>query len=724
MTVAPPRPGSTAPSQGCATASSTASGPAWRLRRQGLRRLSLAALLLCSLTGACRRDASTQLENADRLLALGESKRAIVEYQSAINIEPSARAQRGLGLAYEALSAFAESQRHLQAAVEAKPGDVEALVGLARVYTRFGEYEKARERLLSALEQDPNHDPAILLLGVYAETRAQIQQAVDLLEGGAERDRQSGHSIGLESQVVLADLMARLNQSDAADKLRENLRYLPLENPRLALDLARASQHRDNFELSRALLLPLVEREPTNSDAWQALAEAALELGKLAEASDAVKHLGTRQQDPGVRLLQARLGLSNGKEAESTAALRSLLADLPLDLRHERAGVRHVLSLALMDQRKLDEAEATLRASLDEDPQDIESSLTLARLQMRRDRPEQAVHVLSALTDHHGRLARAYLTLGEAQLQASRLDLAEQAFRRLWELAPHEPDARYWLAITLRKRGQTDQARRLLDGNLKRFATHIGSLGALVQILEETQGANAARTFLIAYGRQHEASPEVAHAEGQWLLEHRDPEHALTAFRRSLSDNPAFLPAATALSRFYARHERGQLAQAVIDAALAHSPRELSLFLLAAQTASDLRRYEQARDYCERGLAANPAHPLALAELAVLQAEGLGDLPRARQLAEQAYQAAPSRPEVLDALGWVTHLSGDPSKALGYLETAAGARPEDAEIIYHWGAALLAAGQPVEANQKLSQVLKLDPLFPTAREIRALLARR
>ncbi|HKO94029.1 MAG TPA: tetratricopeptide repeat protein, partial [Polyangiaceae bacterium] len=715
-------------SQGCGTATATASGPAALPRRRGrrwrgARWLGLAVLSFCALASACRRDASPHLENADRLLALGENKQAIVEYQNAINVEPSARAQRGLGLAYEALSAFAESQRHLETALEAKPGDVEALVALARVYTRFGQYEKAREKLLAALEQDPNHDPAILLLGVYAETRAQIQQAVDLLDGRAERDRQSGRSIGLESQLVLVDLMARLNLSDAADKLRENLRYLPLENLRLALDLARASQERDNFELSRALLLPLVERDPNNADAWQALAAAALELGKLSEARDAMKHLGARQQEPGVRLLQARLGLSNGKEAESTAALRALLADLPPDLRQERLGVRHVLSLALMDQRKLDEAEAALRANLEEDSQNIESSLTLARLQMLRGRPEQAVSVLSALTDHHGRLARAYLTLGEAQLQASRLDLAEQAFRRLWELAPHEPDARYWLAMTLRRRGQTDQARRLLDGNLKRFATHTQSLGALVQILEETQGANAAKTFLISYGREHEASPEVAHLEGQWLLDHRDPEHALIAFRRSLANSPAFLPAATALSRFYARHERGQLAQAVIDAALAHSPEELSLFLLAAHTASDLRRYDLARDYCERALAVHPGHPLALAELAALQAEGLRDLPRAKQLADQAYAAAPSSPEVLDALGWVTHLSGDPQGALGHLETASGAQPENAQFIYHWGAALLAAGQPAAAKQKLSQVLKLDPLFPTAREIRVLLAR-
>ena len=196
MTAAPPRPGSTDPPQGCATAPSTASGPASRWGRRGVWRVSLSALLLCTLTGACRRDASTHLEAADRLLALGENKRAIVEYQNAINVEPSAHAQRGLGLAYEALSAFTESQRHLQAAVEAKPGDVEALVASARVYTHFGQYEKAREQLLKALEQEPNHDPAILLLGVYAETRAQIQQAVDLLEGRAERDRQSGRSTG------------------------------------------------------------------------------------------------------------------------------------------------------------------------------------------------------------------------------------------------------------------------------------------------------------------------------------------------------------------------------------------------------------------------------------------------------------------------------------------------------------------------------------------------
>src|SRR3954447_5216418 len=160
-------------------------------------RACLPVLLVLVLASGCHPNASAKLERGDRLLALGDNKQAIVEYQNAVNIEPSAHAQRGLGLAYEALAAFAEAVRHLQAALEAKPGDLEARVALARVHARFGQYEKARQQLLTAIEQEPNHDPALLLLGVYAETRPQIQQAVDNLEARSERQQKLGHAASL-----------------------------------------------------------------------------------------------------------------------------------------------------------------------------------------------------------------------------------------------------------------------------------------------------------------------------------------------------------------------------------------------------------------------------------------------------------------------------------------------------------------------------------------------
>lgn len=698
-----------------------------KARRAGAAPLWAAGVLLA--LAACHRSSNANLERGDRLLALGEAKQAIVEYQGAAKIEASAHAQRGLGLSYEALGAYVEAERHLEAALDAKPGDLDARVALARVQTHFGQYAKAREQLLTAIEQEPNHDAALLLLGVYAETRPQIQQAVDFLEARAERQQRSGQALGLEGQLVLADLMARLNRSDTADKLRENVRYLPLHSPRVALELARGSLDRDNPELARSLLLPLVQSltgdaAAWHARAWQALAAAHLELGQPVEAREALQRVGPRERGPEARLLEARLELANGLEAAPRQKLERLLEELPVEQSHLRSEVRGVLARSLMDQRNYDAALAQLTAALQEQPRDIDASLTLARLHLRRSAPDQAIAALSGLTEQQGRLARYHAALGEAQLQAGRLDVAEQAFRRLWELAPQEPDARLWLAITLRKRGQLEQARRLLEGNLKRFGGHGASLVELLQLIEQLSGAVQAKAAALSHGEQHKGSAEVATVEGDWLLAHRDVERALSAYRRALQVNAAYYPAVSALSRVYARHGRTSLAQSVIDAALAHDGKNLRLLLLAARVARDLRRYEQSQQYCERALALSPDHPLALAALASVLAEGPRSLPQAKQLAQRAFQAAPSQPEVLDALGWVTHLGGDPAGALPHLQAASSSVPSSALFLYHWGAALLAAGKPGEANLKLAQVLALDPDFPTADEIRGVLARR
>jgi tetratricopeptide (TPR) repeat protein len=113
---------------------------------------------------ACRRDAGENVERGDRLLATGQHKQAIIEYQSALAVEPNARAERGLGLAYEALSAYGLAERHLTAALEAKPRDAEAHVALARVLTHFGRYEKARAELGRALEQQADDDAGLVEL--------------------------------------------------------------------------------------------------------------------------------------------------------------------------------------------------------------------------------------------------------------------------------------------------------------------------------------------------------------------------------------------------------------------------------------------------------------------------------------------------------------------------------------------------------------------------------
>jgi tetratricopeptide (TPR) repeat protein len=676
------------------------------------------------LAAACRRDPTENLKRADRLLATGQHKQAIVEYQTALELEPSAHAERGLGLAYEALSAYALAERHLATALEAKPDDAEARVGLARVSTRFGRYAKARSELLTALEQNPDCEPALLLFGIYAETRQQMQQAIDATLGFEERQQKLGRHLTHAAELVLADLFARTNRSEAALSIHQNLRLAPAGEARLTLELGQAAADRGSHELARELLVPLVERHPEETDAWQVLALAALELGRLSDTRDAMVHLSARSKEPEVRLLAARLGLANGLETLPTQELRALLADIPADQAHARARIRRYLADALIAQHKLDEARAELDGLLGEQPGDVEGSLALAELAITRGQYADAVHVLSALTEHHGQLARAYAILGRAELGLGQLDAAEASFRRLWELAPHEPEARYWLAMALWRRGQVDQARRLLDGNLKRFPTHMDSVNATALLREQTGGAADAKAFFIEHGRAHAESPEIASAEGDWLIGHQDSERALAAYRRALMQTPSYYPAVSALTRFYTRHDKSMLARAVLDGALSHDPKDLRVLLLAARTASDERLYDEARLFSQRAVEANPEQPAALALLGSIEAEGFRDIPRAQELVGRAYAGAPASVEVLDALGWVEHLAGNSPKAVQELQRAADRAPDNPRVLYHLGAALLGAGQSSAAHDKFERVLSLDPTFPTAREIRTVLARR
>jgi tetratricopeptide (TPR) repeat protein len=673
---------------------------------------------------ACRRNATENVDRADRLLATGQHKQAIAEYQTALTLEPSARAERGLGLAYEALSAYGLAERHLAAALEAKPEDAEARVALARVSTHFGRYAKARSELLTAIEQNPDCEPALLLFGVYAETRQQMQRAIDAIDGFEERQKKLDRSLTHAAALVLADLLARTNRGDAALELRHNVRLAPFAEHRLTLELGQAAAERGSYELARALLLPVLERQPNDTDAWEVLALSALELGMLPETRDAMQHLSARGSDPAVRLITARLGLANGLETGPTAELRALLAETPADQAHARAKIRRCLAQALIAQRKDDEARKELDALLAELPGDVEGSLSLAELALARGQHSDAVQVVSALTDHHGQLARAYEVLGRAELSLGQLDAAEASFRRLWELAPHEPDARYWLGVALWRRGQVDQARRLLEGNIKRFPTHVDSVNTMALLREQSGGAAQAKAFFLEHGRNHPESAEIASAEGDWLVRHQDSERALAAYRRALLQNPGYFPAVSALTHFYTRHDKTVLARAVIDAALEHDPRDQRVLLLAARTASDAGRYDEARQHAERAVELNPDQPVALALLASITAEGFRDIARGQELVSRAYASAPANIDVLDATGWVSHLAGESERAIVTLQHAAEQDPDNTRVLYHLGAALLGGGQPAAAHDRFERVLSLDPSFPTARQIRTVLAQR
>lgn len=692
-------------------------------RRTLARRVATGVALSALLVFACRREARTHLDSGDRLLALGRAKRAIVEYQAAYEIDPSAHAHRGLGLSYEALGALTRAQQHLQAAVEARPSDLETRVALARVRGSFGQYAEARRELLAALEVAPHDEAALLLLGIYAQERPELTQARELigraLMGGAAEKRPATRASGL----VLADLLEQSGNEAAAERLRRDAHYAPPERPRLTLELAKASQGRGNFRLTQQLLQPLLERQD-DPVGWQLLAAASLELGEYKTARSALEHLHGHAQDPEVRLLEARWHVANGFEAAPVLELRALLELVPPDQEHERARIRRFLADALRRQRKLDEAQRELSLLLAERPHDVEGRLALAELHLARANAAEAVRVLAALPAQQGQLTRAQELLGRALLESGETSAAEATFRRLCERAPFDPKAVRLLALSLERKGETERAREVLEAGLDRFPEATENILALARSIGKLRGRQAALSFVNAHAERYPKSAAVAHAKAKWLMAEGDVARGLDAYRQTLLLDAGRTAAALELALVHAHHDKTELARAVLDGALAHDPDHLEAYLLAARVSSDAAQYREGRDYCQRALDSHPGHPRVLALLAEILAEGFGAFEQAAKLASSARAAAPDHPEVLDAVGWVAQLQGKSAGAVPYLERAVRAAPDNARIRYHLGAALLGAGQEQASREQLARVLSLDPVFPKAKAIKSLLAAR
>jgi tetratricopeptide (TPR) repeat protein len=83
-------------------------------------------------------------------------------------------------------SRFEEAKGYLERYLEAHPGDLDALAGLAEAEERLGDPEGAERRALAVLERDPAHPRAHLVVGLvraghgdFAGAREALQQAVD-----------------------------------------------------------------------------------------------------------------------------------------------------------------------------------------------------------------------------------------------------------------------------------------------------------------------------------------------------------------------------------------------------------------------------------------------------------------------------------------------------------------------------------------------------------------
>ncbi len=119
----------------------------------------------------------------------------------------------------------------------------------------------------------------------------------------------------------------------------------------------------------------------------------------------------------GQRLEDARESLGRGDLSEADRIAKRVLVEMPHD-----ADARRLLLEILIAQERLDEARVAARKQLEFHPQDVQTRILLARLELNAGSPEAAISVLE--TEETGdRVARAILAV--AYEQAGRSTIAQ-----------------------------------------------------------------------------------------------------------------------------------------------------------------------------------------------------------------------------------------------------------------------------------------------------------
>jgi cellulose synthase operon protein C len=174
---------------------------------------------------------------------------------------------------------------------------------------------------------------------------------------------------------------------------------------------------------------------------------------------------------------------------------------------------------------------------------------------------------------------------------------------------------------------------------------------------------------------------------------------------------------------------KGSVDQAIVtyQQSLKDHPREATFYLLLGDLYASKKDWNKAKDAYQNALALKPQDALASNNLALVILHNGGDLNVALSLAETARRGMPESPNVADTLGWIYFQKGAYNSAIQMFQEALklgekNKAPDDPDLHYHLGLAYEKTDQPGLARQQLEQVLKINPNYSDAANVRKKLA--
>ncbi|MET0623000.1 MAG: tetratricopeptide repeat protein [Pyrinomonadaceae bacterium] len=508
--------------------------------------------------------------------------------------------------------------------------------------------------------------------------------------------------------------------------------------------LAERSLDRPSADKAVASLKEVLRVYPNDAEAWALLAEFYVVTGREKEAVEALRKWTTLPASMEGRFYQvvtqgrelspdsanARLGevlLAAGQTAEAVAAIRQAMAIEPNNPRYIQLLGEALEAGGAADPGVVEE----LKRAVAQNPANVGAAQTLARTQARTGSVDEAVKTLRGSIaavkpgNDNDRL-QLLVELANVYEGASRFGEAVTIYEDILKSRnikdtplANERDRRFAVSVLLEIAGLRQQA-----GQPQEALAAFDRMRSLLPDTDPTADVEKVE-FLREHGKRTEALEGIRAArrrfpeelrllrqEALTLAELGRTEEALALLRPRLKGSAADFGEYLFMSSMFISAGRGTEAVEAARKALALASDEepgqgtnaLIMLSSAQERAGDTKGAEAT---LRQVLAKDADNPTALNNLGYFLTEHDEKLEEALGMIERAVRAEPENPSFLDSLGWVYFKLGKLKEAERYLSEAARRNPTSATIQEHLGDLFKKLGQQEKAQASWRRALSL-----------------
>src|SRR4029077_4968113 len=423
-------------------------------------------------------------------------------------------------------------------------------------------------------------------------------------------------------------------------------------------------------------------------------------------------------QDVEALVYRGQIKIRDGHIDEAVNSLQAAIKSDP-----ENAVAHYHLGVALSQQGNSGRAETEWREAVRLRPDLMEAQHALAAVSIRKSDWEALEQTASTIIEAQPMAVDGYAFRAIADVNRKQFGKAEQDINKAIEVAPQNPAGYVKMGALRQVQKQFPQAEKSYLKALDIDPASSDALNGLMTVYILQKDVDKAVAATSAQSATLPTSSAFYDLRGTALLNNKkDTKGAEAALRKAAELDKKNSDALLKLGQVFKAEGSVDQAIATYQQSAKDNPNEVFFPIFLGELYEAQKNWTTAKDMYQKALTIQPDNPVASNNLAYVMLITGGNIDVAISLAQTARRLMPDNANAADTLGWAYYQKGNLGSALDLFKEAVNKNPNDATFHYHLGLTYQKMNQPAPAKEQLQLVLKLNPNYPDAEEVKKALA--